>query len=71
MAKKEMLISVCDRCDKQVMTETASIKKNEVYLPVGWVVVSMRSRTVDLLNLDLCNECSVPVLNAMGEHRGA
>lgn len=68
MAKKEMLISVCDRCDKEVMTETAKYRKNELMIPTGWIHVSIKSKNSDLIAMDLCNDCSVPVLKAA--HKG-
>lgn len=64
MAKKEMLISICDRCDKQVMTPTAEFKKKDLMLPVGWINVSIKSRTHDLVGMDLCDDCGIPVLRA-------
>ena len=68
MAKKEMLISICDRCGKKEMTETASFQKNEAMIPNNWIHVSIKSRRSDISAMDLCDECGIPVLHAA--HKG-
>jgi hypothetical protein len=65
MAKKEMLLSECDRCGKTAMTETATFTKNERHLPNGWINVAIVGRKSDLITMDLCDECGVPVLKEL------
>lgn len=65
MATKEMLLSECDRCGKTAMTETSVFKKNEKFLPDGWINVNIVGRRSDLISMDLCDDCGVPVLKEL------
>lgn len=64
MAKKEVLVSICDRCEREVITPTADLKTKDLLLPNGWITISIKSRTHDLVDMDLCSECGAPVLRA-------
>lgn len=69
MARKEVLVSICDSCSKEVITDVPlRIAKSDLLLPPDWVVVSVQSAKKDIYTSDLCDECKGPVLTAIGKH---
>lgn len=70
MAKKEVLISICDSCSKEVISDIPTrLTKSDLLLPPDWVMVSVQSAKKDIFTSDLCDECKGPVLIAIGKHK--
>lgn len=71
MSKKEVLLSVCDKCHVEVQTplEKGRMGRKHYVLPPGWLNVSANTATHTVFEMDLCEECKVPVLAAAGSAR--
>lgn len=68
MATKEVLFSTCDRCYKEVQTD---IERNPqrgqpFQIPPGWIHISANSRTANVFEMDLCEDCKGIVIEAAG-----
>lgn len=68
MAKKEVLFSTCDRCG--IETQTDMDKKpgrpDKFALPPTWLHVEANTRSSTVFEIDLCEECKQPVIEAAG-----
>lgn len=75
MSKKEVLLSICDRCHTEVQTEVQKHRlghrKEKYILPPGWLNVSGNTATHTVFDMDLCEDCKGAVLDAAGSARRA
>lgn len=68
MAKKEVLFSVCDRCNSETRTDVDRVPgkpgpKGKTLLPVGWIHATAKSAfTPEVIAMDLCTECAKKML---------
>lgn len=72
MAKKQVLISICDRCHTEVESpfeKRRIIHKERYVLPPGWLHVQGDTATHTVFEMDLCEDCKVIVLEAAGSAR--
>lgn len=68
MARKEVLFSTCDKCYKEVETDVQiNPRRDQKYqLPVGWLHIEANTRQTTILEMDLCDDCKQPVIEAAG-----
>lgn len=75
MARREVLLSVCDRChteEETVLEKKHRLGRKDRYvLPPGWLNVSGNTATHTVFDMDLCEDCKVVVLAAAGSARKA
>lgn len=71
MAKRKVVISVCDRCTKEVQMnlEKQAGRRDAYVLPKDWLHVAANTRNTTVFEMDLCDECKVYVLKAAGAAR--
>lgn len=71
MAKREVLVSECDRC--HITVQAPLVKKgrwkHDKVLPPGWLHVQGDTATHTVFAVDMCEDCKVVVLDAAGSHR--
>jgi hypothetical protein len=67
VAKKKVLISTCDSCGFEEVTNIPDkTKRAEFVLPNGWVHVRVDDRHKSILASDLCPKCAVPIRDIAG-----
>jgi NAD-dependent SIR2 family protein deacetylase len=66
MGKKRVIVSTCDNCGTEVVNDDV-VGKGALVLPDFWITISVKSRSKDLFESDLCGECKVPVLKVLGK----
>lgn len=75
MSKKEVLLSVCDKCHTEVQTilekHRLGHRKDKYVLPPGWMNLSANTATHTVFEMDLCEDCKIVVLEAAGSARRA
>lgn len=70
MAKKQVLVSTCDTCGKEVTTDFKPVpNRGEFELPDKWIHLRADTRTKNLLARDLCDECAKPILKVIGNSK--
>jgi hypothetical protein len=75
MSKKEVLLSICDRCHVEAETEVQKHRlghrKDRYLLPPGWINIAANTATHTVFEMDLCEESKAIVLEAAGSARRA
>ena len=71
MATKQVVSSECDRCHVEVTEDLSGMNKRNrpsdpFILPKGWLHVAGNTATTLVFEMDLCQDCKVPVLQAAG-----
>jgi hypothetical protein len=71
MAKREVLLSVCDRChtEEQAPLEKRLGRRHKFLLPPGWMNVAGNTATHTVFDIDLCEDCKGTVLASAGVAR--
>jgi hypothetical protein len=72
MAKKQVLLSICDRCHFEIHTALEKLgksRRDRYVLPPGWLNVSGNTATHTVFEMDLCEDCKGVVLDAAGSAR--
>jgi hypothetical protein len=76
MSKKQVLLSICDRCHTEVQSDLIRAdgrmrlgRKSEFVLPPGWLHVEGNTTTHTVFEVDLCEVCKGVVLDAAGSAR--
>lgn len=70
MAKREVVITTCDRCGKEEQSDPPKPGTkghlDEFFLPEGWLHIRGNDRRKLLFEMQLCPGCTEPVLAAAG-----
>lgn len=69
MAKRQVVVSTCDRCGREETTDfnKAPVSRAEEFLlPEHWLHVAGNTRKTTVFSMDLCGECKMTVLEAAG-----
>jgi hypothetical protein len=72
MAKKQVLLSICDRCHFELQTALEKLgrgRKERFVLPPGWLHIQGDTSTHTVFERDLCEDCKGVVLDAAGSAR--
>jgi len=68
MAKKSVIVSICDTCGKELTQDFGPKKRGEFDLPKGWIHLRADSGTKSLMARDLCDECAKPIMQLIKQN---
>lgn len=69
MAKQKMLQSTCDSCHKVDSMPLDRLGRQKFVLPKGWMHVQGNAAFGEIFAIDLCDDCSIPVLEIAGKYK--
>lgn len=66
MATREIVESTCDKCGVSARMDMPDDRKEAIVLPPKWMHVSGVTANTAIINLDLCQDCTIIILKAAG-----
>lgn len=65
MAQRHVVESKCDKCSKVMHTDIIN-ERAKLQLPDSWINVAIKAKSLDIMDMDLCDECTTKLLPILG-----